>query len=506
MSWLLDTLVWTGALIALVLLLRRPVARIFGAQAAYALWLLPMARLVLPPFVLPAWMAPVAEAQPAAPTDDIIYIVATTPVEPDTSLLSSIDWGSVLLAVWLTGALAFIVARVRAYCRMRDVLLANSANVGEVGKVRLVETPLIEAPIAFGVRERIVALPEGFLDRTEARTRDLALDHELAHHRGRDLLANFLVQPLFALHWFNPLGYLGWHALRSDQEAACDARVIRDRTREERIRYAEVIAGFATGPRLALSAPMACPVLGDKSIIHRLRSLTMSDISARRRMASRIGFVAAVLALPLTATISYAEAGEELAAPAPPAPPAAPDAPIPPDAPEAPAAPGEVHVIVNSDGDGDEARTEERVIETVDKDGQKRIKRVKIVHADGKELTDEERAELKAEIAEAMADMHAGLAEAREAHKLAMIHMNDETGNMAKIEVKCDGDEPVTEKAGPQGTKIVMICKTAIAASAINGLKQARDEIAGNEEMDDEIRAQVLKALDDEIAKFKSEG
>ena len=34
-DWLIDTLLWTGALIALVLLIRRPVAQWFGAQAAY---------------------------------------------------------------------------------------------------------------------------------------------------------------------------------------------------------------------------------------------------------------------------------------------------------------------------------------------------------------------------------------------------------------------------------------------------------------------------------------
>ena len=44
--------------VALVLLLRRPVARHLGARAAYALWLLPFLRLLLPPVVLPAWLAP----------------------------------------------------------------------------------------------------------------------------------------------------------------------------------------------------------------------------------------------------------------------------------------------------------------------------------------------------------------------------------------------------------------------------------------------------------------
>ena len=63
-GWILDTLVWTGALIALALVVRRPLAARFGPRAAYALWLLPFARMVLPPIELPAWLAPAVE--PAA--------------------------------------------------------------------------------------------------------------------------------------------------------------------------------------------------------------------------------------------------------------------------------------------------------------------------------------------------------------------------------------------------------------------------------------------------------
>lgn len=58
MTWLLDTLLATGGLIALVLVLRRPVARLFGPGLAYALWALPLLRLMLPPLVLPARAEP----------------------------------------------------------------------------------------------------------------------------------------------------------------------------------------------------------------------------------------------------------------------------------------------------------------------------------------------------------------------------------------------------------------------------------------------------------------
>ncbi|MFC3214090.1 hypothetical protein [Novosphingobium panipatense] len=51
-DWLTDTLVATGVLMGLVLAVRRPVARWFGPGAAYALWALPMIRLVIPPLVV----------------------------------------------------------------------------------------------------------------------------------------------------------------------------------------------------------------------------------------------------------------------------------------------------------------------------------------------------------------------------------------------------------------------------------------------------------------------
>jgi bla regulator protein blaR1 len=49
MGWFIDTLIASSVLMGLVLLLRRPVAHRFGPRVAYALWLLPALRMVLPP-------------------------------------------------------------------------------------------------------------------------------------------------------------------------------------------------------------------------------------------------------------------------------------------------------------------------------------------------------------------------------------------------------------------------------------------------------------------------
>ena len=51
-GWALETFVATTLLMLLVLAVRGPVRKAFGPHMAYALWLLPVARLLLPP--LPA--------------------------------------------------------------------------------------------------------------------------------------------------------------------------------------------------------------------------------------------------------------------------------------------------------------------------------------------------------------------------------------------------------------------------------------------------------------------
>ena len=325
-GWLLDTLVYTGLIIALVLVLRRPFGRWFGPQLAYGLWALPFLRLLLPPIVLPASFAPErtpSVALPAEPSPEWVAAAADIQFEPIVAAPVAApvsvsvaappppawEWADLIapaLSLWAGVALAFLAWRVVTYRQMRRELLADARPVGEIGKVRLIETPALSTPVAFGVLDKVIALPPLFMAQPDIAARDLAIAHELAHHNGHDLLANMAAQALLALHWFNPLAWYGWRAMRRDQEAACDARVLAGRDREERLRYAALIAGVATGPRLiafkgALAAPMACPVLGERSIVHRLMSLSMSEMSRRRRWFGRALVGASALALPLTA-------------------------------------------------------------------------------------------------------------------------------------------------------------------------------------------------------------
>ena len=541
-DWLLDTLLWTGVLLAAVLLLRRPVARHFGPQAAYALWALPFLRLLTPAITLPAWMKP-ADEPVVAPVSDAVTLwlpVSEAPVVPAVAEPAAnlpIDWLALGLAAWLTGAAVFLVFRFRAYFDMRRELLADAREVGRadggwLGPIRLVETPATNTPLAFGVLDRVIALPPRFLALAERPMRDLALAHELAHHRGGDLVANFSMQPLFALHWWNPLGWACWDAMRRDQEAACDARVVRTAGAGLRATYAQTIASFAAGPKVALAAPMACPVLGDKSIIHRLRSLTMSDISARRRWGFRSLLLAGALALPMTASVSYAEDTQE--APEPP------EAPQPPEAPEAPAAPewtgDEDFDISIETRDGEDGKVIERrivrkverkgeeagkagtardrviVIKTRDKDGkvkveERRIRGFAFTDGQGNRITEEE---FEKRIEEKMRLKERELEEMGERLEQRMEMRFGRMEPVAMLRLGCDDDGGMaTPTATADGAFAVAVCAEGFArqarAVAVTSLGAARVAVENDRNLTPEQCEKALGAIDAELARLTVE-
>ncbi|HUQ12894.1 MAG TPA: M56 family metallopeptidase [Novosphingobium sp.] len=531
-SWLLDTLIWSGALIALVLVLRRPVARAFGPGVAYALWALPFLRLVLPPLVLPAGFAPAAAASvPAAAGAEVMTITVAAPAEPALVL----PWGLLLVSAWLAGAALFLVARWIEYRAMRRALLAGAVTVDVREGVRIVETPQVDAPVAFGLRDKVVALPPRFMISGHIAERALAIEHELAHHRGRDLIANVVAQPLLALHWFNPLAWAAWNAMRRDQEAACDARTMAGRDARTRAAYARVIAAFAAGdrldsrlgPRIALAAPMTCPVLGDKSIIHRLRSLTMTEISPRRRRAG-LWLLAAgtALALPATATVVYA--GQD--APDAPVAPVAPVAPAAPAAPAAPTPPKMVKrvMVIHEDADGKhgDAKFERRL----ERDGKT------IVLKSDREISD---AELEAKLAKLEAELPRiealregvmvdeaggkrtfvirrklgeGEGKDHEAHEFMLRRGPGEGGAVHAIRLggaACqDGESATAEAEADEGGKKqkvkIRVCSVGEGrGDAIRGLREARARLADDGQLSAETRARILSQLDEAIAKVE---
>ncbi|WP_417592577.1 M56 family metallopeptidase [Parasphingorhabdus sp.] len=340
-QWVWDTMLSMTLLMLLVLMVRKPVSHFFGAHIAYLLWILPLARLFMPTLTLeaPAETAPATTVMPLTAGSDF---VAAVPAQSTVwGELAALDWTMISIILWLGGAGLLFISKLASYLQFREDIVADGQLIGRHGNIKILETAAVGGPLAFGLLEKYIAVPTNFFRDYAPRERELALEHEIAHHESGDLAANFVGLMILSLHWFNPVAWFAWIAFRQDQETACDARVLAKSGRDVRAVYGRTIAKSASGHRLGLASP-----LNQKDKIKgRLKMLGQSEKSAlRRRLGAALVAVGTVTSLPLTATVTYAEAVDATDVPTPqeplvPVAPSAVTAPLSPVAPIAPLAP-----------------------------------------------------------------------------------------------------------------------------------------------------------------------
>ena len=287
-AWLAQNMVWASLAMLLVLLVRRPVATLFGAGPAYALWLLPAGRLLMPP--LPSLGADVPTLVPS-------FVIVALP-EATAPLAAAADpsWVTALVAAWLGGAAAFLIWQWLGYRRFLTGVSRSSRSVGGHRGLPLVESAAVQGPLALGLLDRRILVPADFSARYSEGERRLALDHEAIHHRRGDIWCNLAGLLVLALNWFNPVAWCAFRAFREDQELACDAAVARAAAPEAREAYARALIKSASRPGLIA----ACPLNRADQLKRRLRM--MKD--HRRSRARVLGGAAAVTLLAgITATL-----------------------------------------------------------------------------------------------------------------------------------------------------------------------------------------------------------
>jgi beta-lactamase regulating signal transducer with metallopeptidase domain len=210
-----------SAAVIVALVLRLPARRLFGARVAYGLWsLVPLAALsmLLPTRVVPVAMAAPMIAAPMSVGSAAAAWAASAPAAAPASH-ASLMW----VAAWLIGA-AIAAARLAA----RQARFVRAEQAGTAG------------PAAVGVLRPRIVLPADFAQRYSARERELVLAHEAAHLARHDTRVNAATAILRCLAWFNPLAHVMAHAVRIDQELACDARVVAGRPKLRRA-YAQAM-------------------------------------------------------------------------------------------------------------------------------------------------------------------------------------------------------------------------------------------------------------------------
>jgi beta-lactamase regulating signal transducer with metallopeptidase domain len=213
-----------------------------GAEAAYWLWFLVPGSLIA--VLLPR--APSCLCGPETYVAPAFVRGISTPLNfvPSAAVTSLAPTITLIWAIGAAVALAYFVYSQR---RLRTSLGALKPLAD--GTYR---SPAAMQPMVVGVWRPQIVLPTEFEARYSVGEQILVLAHERTHIERHDPLTNLIAVGLICLFWFNPLMYWGWNRFRFDQEAACDAAVLR-RSKIARRPYARALAKAQIVPPAAIA-------------------------------------------------------------------------------------------------------------------------------------------------------------------------------------------------------------------------------------------------------------
>lgn len=285
---------------------------VLAASFAVLLWLpitaviVPTVRLEVP--IAPASAAVLSVLDPVTfelpPTDDRTAFRETQSSGSATSDASGIEVMTVLLSLWLAGAmlcLARAIAGLRQARAMRRsaqpwaegqaLVDSLSADAGIRRHVALLIHESAGGPMTCGTLRPAILLPAGAPD-WAASDLTRAVVHELEHVRRFDWLSLCIARTISAMYWFHPLVWIVNRQLALEAERACDDEVLR---RSEPVEYADQLVDLAQ----RLSTLPQQPVLGMANHAD-LATRVLSVLDGRQRRG-RAG--AACIALAFAATL-----------------------------------------------------------------------------------------------------------------------------------------------------------------------------------------------------------
>jgi beta-lactamase regulating signal transducer with metallopeptidase domain len=243
-DWLYQSTIDISILIALILVIRNPVRRFLGAHISYALWSLPLIRLLISnkferPDVITRYLK-------VPETNDIIPVYSG-PIQANESQIE------IITVIWLLGFVTWCTVKLIHGYQFRNLLQKYAQTIPNDSiipanllekfkpKIPIKLSTAVTGPLITGLFKPTIYLPQNFSEVYDEKQRCYIIEHELTHAKRLDLWAQFLAEIFKALFWFNPLVHLAWTKFQQDQELACDRQVLKSTDSQTRYVYGEAL-------------------------------------------------------------------------------------------------------------------------------------------------------------------------------------------------------------------------------------------------------------------------
>ena len=189
---------------------------------------------------------------------------------------------SVATTVWLIVAIALLIAMTALYMTTKHEL-KDSRHLRD----NIYVSDKITSPATYGIIRPRIILPNNYNDN------DLKyiLMHEQAHIKRLDNLWRIVAIVTACIHWFNPLSWLFLKVFLENLELACDEKVLKNSSEEDKKRYALTLINCAESKSIYASAFGGARVKVRIERILSYKKLSLFAVVTFLMFASIIGYI-----------------------------------------------------------------------------------------------------------------------------------------------------------------------------------------------------------------------
>ena len=205
--------------------------------------------------------------------------------------IKTIIFDNIIPIIWILGVLSYatllLVGNRKISKNIRNnkckdtrvnTILDNCKN--EIGIQRNIEIILQEAkriPSIIGLLKPKILITNEFLKNNDGTIRYIFM-HELSHYKRNDLLLNYVLLIVTAIHWFNPFIWLFFKKIRQDIELATDELVISYLKKDEQKAYGlTLINTLQILQEEKYAARLLCVTDDSKNMERRIKMIKLSD-------------------------------------------------------------------------------------------------------------------------------------------------------------------------------------------------------------------------------------
>ncbi|VYU38838.1 hypothetical protein [Clostridium tertium] len=232
------------------------------------------------------------------PNDEINNYISTDFNSPANNIVNdnnkqsnNFTYKEIIFYLWISVASILILRVLISYLKLHlsikkeyieyknydvDIDITKEKKILSINRnIEIRVTNEINSPSLCGIIKPKILIPLKVVTSVSEKEMKYIITHELCHYKRKDILVTWITSIIKAIHWLNPIIYIGFNIMRSDCEAACDEMVLTKIGEEENLNYGNTIINVL-------------------QLIHSKRPIpgTTSMITDKKRLKDRIKNIA----------------------------------------------------------------------------------------------------------------------------------------------------------------------------------------------------------------------